>query len=147
MYARPPKVRRDESRTQGLDRLELIRFLQVAQTITVHQGALAYLLAINALRASEAAAVRIEDYADTLRGHRVLRLVGKGNKPATMPVTVPVLRVLEAWAHRQCGHGTAMEPGGDNRRSTSSRSSPTRSHQWVTPGSSATPAPRGGRSG
>ena len=96
VYARLPKVQRDESRTQGLDRLELIRFLQVAQTITVHHGALAYLLGINALRASEAAAVRIEDYADTLRGYRVLHVVGKGNKPATMPVTVPVLRALEA---------------------------------------------------
>ena len=96
VYARLPKIHRDESRTQGLDRLELIRFLQVAQTITVHHGALAYLLGINALRASEAAAVRIEDYAETLRGHRVLHLVGKGNKPATMPLTVPVLRVLEA---------------------------------------------------
>ena len=70
---------------QGLDRLELIRFLQVAQTISVHHGALAYLLGINALRASEAAAVRIQDYADTLRGYRVLHLVGKGNKRATMP--------------------------------------------------------------
>jgi integrase/recombinase XerD len=69
--------------------------LQVAQTLTVHHGALAYLLGINALRASEATAVRIEDY-ETLRGHRVLHLVGKGSKPATMPVTVPVLRVLEA---------------------------------------------------
>ena len=96
VYARLPKVHRDESRTQGLDRWELIRFLQVAQTLTVHHGALAYLLGINALRASEAAAVRIEDYADTLRGPRVLHLVGKGNKPATMPLTVPVLRVLEA---------------------------------------------------
>ena len=96
VYARLPKVHRDESRTQGLDRLELIRFLQVAQTLTVHHGALAYLLGINALRASEAAAVRIEDYAETLRGHRVLHLVGKGNKPATMPITVPVLLVLEA---------------------------------------------------
>ncbi|WP_185748939.1 tyrosine-type recombinase/integrase [Humibacillus xanthopallidus] len=96
VYARLPKIHRDETRTQGLDRLELIRFLQVAQTITVHHGALAYLLGINALRASEAAAVRIEDYADTLRGHRVLHLVGKGNKPVTMPVTVPVLRALEA---------------------------------------------------
>jgi len=95
-YARLPKVHRDESRTQGLDRLELIRFLQVAQTISVYHGALAYLLGINALRASEAAAVRIEHYAETLRGHRVLHLVGKGNKPATMPLTVPVLRVLEA---------------------------------------------------
>ena len=73
----------DESRTQGFDRLEPIRFLQVAQTLTVHHGALAYLLGI-------------EDYADTLRGYRVLHLVGKGNKPATMPLTVPVLRVLEA---------------------------------------------------
>jgi integrase len=96
VYARLPKIHQDESRTQGLDRLELIRILQVAQTITVHHGALAYLLGINALRASEAAAVRIEDYRDTLRGHRVLHLVGKGTKPATMPLTVPVLRVLEA---------------------------------------------------
>lgn len=96
VYARLPKVHTDESRTHGLDRLELIRFLQVSQTLTVHHAALAYLLGINALRASEAAAVRIEDYAETLRGHRVLHLVGKGNKPATMPITVPVLRVLEA---------------------------------------------------
>jgi integrase/recombinase XerD len=84
VYVRLPKVHRDESRTQGLDRLELIRFLQVAQTVSVHHGALAYLLGINALRASEAAAVRIEDYRETLRGYRVLHLVGKGNKPATM---------------------------------------------------------------
>jgi integrase len=67
-----------------------------SQTITVHHGALAYLLGINAPPASEAAAVRIEDYRETLRGHRVLHLVGKGSKPATLPLTVPVLRVLEA---------------------------------------------------
>jgi integrase/recombinase XerD len=40
--------------------------------------------------------VRIEDYRSTLCGHRVPHLVGKGRKPATMPLTVPVLRVLEA---------------------------------------------------
>ena len=101
--ARLPRVHRDESRTHGLDRLELIRFLQVAQTLTVHHGALAYLLGINALRASEAASVTIEDYT-ALRGHRVLHLIGKGNKPATMPLTVPVLRVLEACrGQRSCG--------------------------------------------
>jgi integrase/recombinase XerD len=110
VYARLPKVHRDESRTQGLDRLELIRFLQVAQTITVHHGALAYLLGINALRASEAAAVRIEDYAETLRGHRVLHLVGKGNKPATMPITVPVLRVLEACRGERNGGRLILRP-------------------------------------
>lgn len=96
VHARLPVVHRDESRTQGLDRLELIRFLKVASTLGTHYGALAHLLGINALRASEAAGVRIEDFRDTLRGHRVLHLVGKGNKPATMPLTVPVLRALEA---------------------------------------------------
>ena len=95
VYARLPKVHRDESRTNGLDRLELIRFLQIAPTISTHHGALAYLLGINALRASEAAAVRIEDFRDTQRNHRVLHLVGKGNKPATQPLTAAVLRQLE----------------------------------------------------
>ena len=37
-YARLTKMHADESRTQGLDRLELIRFLQVAQTLSVHHG-------------------------------------------------------------------------------------------------------------
>src|SRR3954467_7445297 len=81
---------------RGWTGLELIRFLQVAQTLTVHHGALAYLLGINALRASEAAAVRIEDYRETLRGHRVLHLVGKGNKPAPCPSPS---RFCARWRH------------------------------------------------
>jgi integrase/recombinase XerD len=114
VYARLPKIHHDESRTQGLDRLELIRFLQVAQTITVHHGALAFLLGINALRASEAAAVQIEDYRETLRGHRVLHLVGKGNKPATMPITVPVLRVLEACRGERTTGPLVLRPNSGN---------------------------------
>lgn len=61
VYARLPKVHRDESRTHGLDRLELIRFLQGSQRITVHHCVRAFLLGIHALRASEAAGVRVED--------------------------------------------------------------------------------------
>ena len=110
VYARLPKVQRDESRTQGLDRLELIRFLQVSQTISVHHGALAFLLGINAWRASKAAAVHIEHYADTLRGHRVLHLVGTGNKPATMPLTVPVLRVMEACRGQRTSGPLVLRP-------------------------------------
>ena len=123
VYARLPKVQQDKSRAQGLDRLELIRFLQVAQTITVHHGALAFLLGINALRAYEAAGVRIEDYADTMRGYRVLHLVGKGNKPATMPVTVPVLRVCRAVSHRLRRH-LAFEHRAQKRSKPSIRSRP-----------------------
>jgi site-specific recombinase XerD len=82
VYARLPKIHRDESRTQGLDRHELIRFLQVAQTLSVHHGALAYLPGIK-----RAARVRGRRGAHRgLRqhpaGYRVLHPVGKGNKPA-----------------------------------------------------------------
>jgi integrase/recombinase XerD len=71
VYARLPKIHRDESRTPRAGPARVDPVFQVAQTITVHHGALAFLLGINALRASEAARVRIEDYADTLRGYRV----------------------------------------------------------------------------
>ena len=67
-------------------------------------------MGINALRASEAAAVRIEDYAESLRGHRVLHLVGKGNKPATMPLTVPVLRVLDACRGERAAGPLVLRP-------------------------------------
>ncbi len=96
VHARLPKIHRDESRTQGLDRLKLIGFLPVAQNITVRHSALAYLLGINALRASEAAAVLIEDYQETLRRPPGPALGRQRHKAATMPLTVPVLRVLEA---------------------------------------------------
>lgn len=105
VYARLPKVHRDESRTQGLDRLELIRFLQVAQTLTVHHGALAHLLGINALRASEAGAVRIEDHADTLRGPPRPAPGRQGQQARQHAATVPVLRALEAChGQRTSGH-------------------------------------------
>ncbi len=78
--------------------------------MTVHHGALAYLLGINAHRASEAAMVRIEDYAETLRGHRVLHLVGNGSKPATLPLTVPVLRVLVACRGRRTDGPLIIRP-------------------------------------
>jgi site-specific recombinase XerC len=126
VYARLPNVQRDESRTQGLDRLKLIPFLQVAQTITAHHGALAYRLGINALRACEAAAVRIEEYADTLRRYRVLHLVGKCNNPPTMPLTVPVLRILAARrdhprARRRRPAAGRADPGPPRRPQTENR--------------------------
>jgi hypothetical protein len=105
-YAPLPEVHRDESRTQGLDRLELIRFLQVAQTSTVHTT--------GRWRSSSGSTLFVHPRPrrfgvrtiETSRTPR-LHLVGKGNKPATMPLTVPVLRVLEACR----GERTEGQPG------------------------------------
>ena len=94
-YAYVPKAQHDESTMLGLDRLELGNFIATARALSPQHSALAHLLSFLGLRVSEACAVQIEDFADTERGHRVLHLVGKGNKPATMPLTVPVIRALE----------------------------------------------------
>jgi integrase len=73
-----------------------------------------FLLGIDARRASEAAAVRIEDYQEVLRGHRVLHLIGKGTKPATMPLTVPVIRVLEACRGQRTDGPLVLRPVSEN---------------------------------
>lgn len=95
-HLRMPRVYQDESRTLGLDRMELGSLIQTARASHVMDNALITLMGMLGLRVSEACNVKIEDFQDTERGHRVLRLIGKGGKPATIPLPVPVIRSLEA---------------------------------------------------
>ena len=78
-YARRPKVYPSEGR--GLDRGELGRFLFTAERYDPDHAALAALLGLNGLGVSEACATDAEDLGFD-RGHRTLRIIGKGNKPA-----------------------------------------------------------------
>ena len=96
-HVRLPRVYRDETKTLGLDRLELGAILAQSRTGgDPRRWALVVMLGILGLRVSEACAVQIEDFGDEQQGHVVLRLVGKGGKPATMPLPVPVLRALQS---------------------------------------------------
>ena len=95
-YAALPKVHDDMHAKSGMDRRELSTFLFVSERISAQHYALAHLLGLLALRVSEACSLDVTSYRDTERGHRVLRFVGKGSKPATVPVTIPVLRALDA---------------------------------------------------
>jgi integrase/recombinase XerD len=104
-HIRMPRVYRDESSTLGLDRMELGSLIQTARASHVMDAALITLMGMLGLRVSEACAVKIEDYQTIERGHRVLRMVGKGGKPATIPLPVPVIRALDAAAgDRHHGH-------------------------------------------
>lgn len=97
-HLRMPRVYRDESRTLGLDRMELGSLIQTARASSPMDAALITLMGMLGLRVSEACNVKIEDYQQIERGHRVLRMVGKGGKPATIPLPVPVIRALDAAA-------------------------------------------------
>ncbi len=91
-YVRRPKVHPSEGR--GLDRNELGRFLFTSERVDQAHAALAALLGLNGLRVSEACDTNIEDLAFE-RGHRTLRIVGKGNKPATIPLVPRTARTID----------------------------------------------------
>jgi integrase/recombinase XerD len=77
-----------------LDRSELGVFLFTAEQYDRDHAALAVLLALNGLRVSEACATNIEDLGFE-RGHRTLGIVGKGNKPATVPLVPTTARTID----------------------------------------------------
>lgn len=91
---RRPKVP-TESTTLGLDRMELSRFLSIASTIGPTHHALACLLGLNGLRVSEACSLDIENITIE-RGHNVISFVGKGDKPAVIPLAPATFRSVLA---------------------------------------------------
>ena len=95
-HVRRPKIE-PESTTLGLDRSELGAFIYSAEAIGVHEHALACLLGLLGLRISEALGVNIEDLS-AVRGHRIVRIIGKGRKPAVVPLPPRVARSVDQCA-------------------------------------------------
>jgi site-specific recombinase XerD len=91
-YVRRPVVHPND--TPGMDRAALGRFLFTAEWFDHAHAALAVLLGLNGLRVSEACATSIEDLGIE-RGHRTLRIIGKGNKPALIPLVPRTARTID----------------------------------------------------
>jgi integrase/recombinase XerD len=94
VHVRRPKNSQESTRL-GLDRTELGAFLVQAGLSGGNDHALACLLALNALRVSEACSADLSDLA-VANGHRVVRIVGKGNQPALIPLAPRTARAIEA---------------------------------------------------
>src|SRR6266508_3415469 len=91
-YVRRPQVH--PSNARGLDRSELGVFLFTAEHYDRGHAALAVLIGLNGLRVSEACATNVEDLG-LERGHRTLQILGKGNKPATIPLVPRTARTID----------------------------------------------------
>jgi site-specific recombinase XerD len=93
-YVRRPRVP-EESQVLGLDRMQLGALVAVARAGTPDEAALISMLGMMGLRIGEACSANIEDMG-TERSHRTLHIIGKGNKPALIPLPIPVARTLDA---------------------------------------------------
>ena len=98
-YVRRPQVHPSDAR--GLDRSELGVFLFTAERCGHDHAALAALLGLNGLRVSEACYTNVEDLG-VERGHRTLRIIGKGNKPATIPLVPRTARTIDLAVGERC---------------------------------------------
>jgi site-specific recombinase XerD len=120
-YVRRPQVHSSDAR--GLDRSELGVFLFTAEQYDREHGALAVLLGLNGLRVSEACATNIENLG-LERGHRTLRIVGKGNKPAVIPLVPRAARTIDLAVGERC-EGPIL------RRRDGQRLDRRTAHRWV----------------
>jgi site-specific recombinase XerD len=120
-YVRRPKVHPTDAR--GLERTELGTFLFAAERFDPAHRALAVLLGLNGLRVSEACSADVENLGFE-RGHRTLRIVGKGNKPAVIPLVPRTARTIDL----AIGEQTA---GPILRRHDGHRLDRRTAHRWV----------------
>jgi site-specific recombinase XerD len=120
-YVRRPKVHPSQGR--GLDRREFGTFLYTAERFDRAHAALAVLLGLNGLRVSEACGTNVEDITFD-HGHRTMRVLGKGNKPAVVPLVPRAARTLDlAIGERSKGPILRRRDGNRLDRRTA--------HRWV----------------
>jgi site-specific recombinase XerD len=86
----------DRHKAPALDKAEARAFLAAADNDTPRTRALVRLLIANGLRISEALAADLADL-DRERGHRVLRILGKGSQAATVALAVPTAFAIDEY--------------------------------------------------
>jgi integrase/recombinase XerD len=104
-----PNVDRDSSPTIGLDRAQVAAFMRTARAAgnpaAKRDTALLALLAELGLRVGEALALDLDDLRHN-RGHRTVRVPGKGGRRRELPIPAPLGRDLDAWLDQR-----GPEPG------------------------------------
>jgi integrase/recombinase XerD len=114
---RRPKVT-DDSATIGLTAEELDQLLCAAEAHGPRSAALVSLLVYNGLRIAEVLACDVASFTHQ-RGHRVLRIVRKGGKASTEPLSPIVLRALEHYVAERTTGPLFLNSDGSERLSYS----------------------------
>lgn len=92
---RLPKWTVDRSKIAWLDERQVGALLRVAEQTSPHYHVLVALMSMLGLRVSEACSISIEDFSESAIGYTLVTVTRKGGKVRTMPVPVPLLRIVE----------------------------------------------------
>jgi integrase/recombinase XerC/integrase/recombinase XerD len=90
-----PRILRESQRREVLTVLEYAAFLTTARQLGPTHHAIAVLGGMMGLRATEMATLTVKSFG-TVRGYATLIVVGKGDKPARVPVPIPALGAVQA---------------------------------------------------
>ena len=90
-----PKVQWEGQKRTVLHPLEFAAVLTAARQHSDTAHALVAMLGMLGLRVSEACQTQVSDLQYT-GGYQVLRVIGKGSKPAQIPLPIPILRAVHA---------------------------------------------------
>ena len=96
----------------GLDRHDMQALLKLGRQRGGRHQAAIYLLGCLGLGNTEARSVQVENFSQTVRGHRVLQFVGSRGIPARMPLPVSVARALDASAQGRDSGPLMLRPDG-----------------------------------
>ena len=120
-YVRRPQVH--PSNARGLDRSASAPSCSPPSTTTAITLRWRVLLGLKGLRVSEACATNVEDLG-LERGHRTLGVLGKGNKPATIPLVPRTARTIDLAVGERC-EGLIL------RRRDGQRLDRRTAHRWI----------------
>lgn len=108
-----------------LNRYEMANILKEAKASSGSDWAMVALLGTIGMRITSVCNVQIEDISTTPDGYRVLRFIGKGDKPCAKALPIPVVQAVDAAAgERTSGPLCIRRRGGDKpmtRRSAAAR--------------------------
>jgi site-specific recombinase XerD len=93
---RRPKAKPAADERIALSRDEMQRLAAVAARSSVTDHALVCLMGYMGLRVSEACSLDVSDCYEIAKAHRCVRFIGKGDKPALVPMPPAVQRAVDA---------------------------------------------------
>jgi len=120
---RLPKIQNDPLSRTWLNRYEMANLLRTAKESSGSDWAMVALMGTIGMRVTSVCEVKIEDISTTPDGYRVLRFIGKGDKPSTKALPIPVVQAVDAAAAGRTSGPLCTRSGGRprTRRSAAAR--------------------------